>query len=162
MNSILNELKKFSSRVLELNPPVEEKNIDAFEKKYDLLLPEDYKALVKVYNGFSLLGSEVLGIFNDGTPISLNAIYEFEHLHGLYPMPKQFIPFSPDGAGGHYCFDVGELKNGLCTIIFWQRGYEYTLDDAPEITNPSFTDWVQDVVINWTLAEYDYNGDERK
>ena len=34
--------------------------------------------------------------------------------------------------------------------------------DQPEQTNASFFDWVQEVLINWTLEEHDYEGNERK
>ena len=50
MNLIISELKKFSDKILELNPPVEETEIEGFEKKYGLQLPEDYKEVVHSFS----------------------------------------------------------------------------------------------------------------
>lgn len=161
MKEIFFELNKFSSEILSLNPPVDPNAINKFEELFDLTLPSDYKELLKTYNGLSLMGDQVFGIFTDKRVDSLDSVYEYEHSHSLYRMPNYYIPFSPDGAGNHYCFDVRKLDDLSCPIIFWQSGYQYTRDDVPEVTNNSFENWMKEVLIGWTLEEYDYNGEKR-
>jgi len=90
--------------------------------------------------------------------MSLEDAYLYEHNEVNNPMFAYLIPFSPDGAGNHYCFDVRKTNNESCTIIFWQYDYHYTEEDAPEITHPSFTDWFKQVIIDWTLGYIDYDG----
>lgn len=161
MKEIILELNKFSSKILYLNPPVDSIILGKFEQTYNLILPNDYKELLKATNGFSLMGEQVFGLFNDKRTESLDANYEYEHLHSLYPMPDYYIPFSPDGAGNHYCFDVSNLSDTSCAIVFWQSGYPYTKADGPEVTNNSFKNWIKEVIIDWTLEEYDYDGKKR-
>lgn len=161
MNLILEELKKFSEVILSLNNPVVEIDIVKFEQKYKLLLPLDYKEIIREHNGFSLLGNEVYGIFEDANFSSIEGAYNYEHTHSLYPMPQYLIPFSPDGAGNHYCFDGRENRGNSSAIYFWQSGYQYTPDDKPEKTHDSFSDFVQEVIINWTFEDYNYDGSEK-
>ena len=63
-------------------------------------------------------------------------------------MYDYLIPLSPDGGGNHYCFDTRIINNNSCNVVFWQHDYAYTVDDAPEVTNPSFTEWIKQVVNN--------------
>lgn len=62
---IIAELLRFSPHLLEINNPVLEEEIAQFESKFNLPLPEDYKYLLSITNGFSLMGDEVLGITNN-------------------------------------------------------------------------------------------------
>ena len=62
INSIVNHLKKFSPEVLELRSPVIESTIKNFERKYNIILPYDYKYLLSITNGFTLMGNEIYGI----------------------------------------------------------------------------------------------------
>jgi len=68
------------------------------------------------------------------------------------------VPFSPDGGGNHYCFDTRTINENSCNVVFWQHDYPYSEDDPPEVTNTSFTEWMKEVVIDWTLEDYDYDG----
>ena len=157
--SVLSELRNFSGGMLHLGAPVDEKEILQLEGKFNVLLPEDYKALLKEHNGLSLLGTEIYGIEN--TSFSLQECYNFEHYEVENPMPLYLIPFSPDGAGNHYCFDTRINKEGCCPIVFWQHDYAYTVDDEPEMVNSNLEEWIREVMIEWTLEHYDYDGTEK-
>jgi hypothetical protein len=161
INDIIEELLLFSDKVITLNGPAKHESIIAFERGRNLKLPEDYIDLIKKINGLSLMGKIVYGVGEEAWQFSLDKNYKFEHEEVANSMYDYLIPFSPDGGGNHYCFDTRTINENSCNIIFWQHDYPYTADDVPEITNPSFTEWIKEVVIDWTLEDYDYDGSKR-
>lgn len=160
---IFKELSKFSERVITFNSPVNESLILKFEKENDILLPEEYKQLLSISNGLNLMGDEIFGLYDIENTYDLFEAYRFEHFDVIRPMPKYLIPFSPDGGGGFYCFDTRIYTNkGFSNqIVFWSTGYIYTDVDQPEVTHNSMCDFIQECFIEWTLEDYDYNGNER-
>jgi cell wall assembly regulator SMI1 len=160
-DEILKELSKFSEDILFLGEPITDKRIIEFEKQIGFALPLDFKYLLSIHNSFSLSGTEVLGIGEEFRGASLENVYQFEHKTGLYPMRAEFLPFSADGAGNHYCLDLSRLKDELCPVIFWQPNYEYTSNDDVETCNANFFEWMQEVMINWSLEEMNYDGSDK-
>lgn len=160
IDRVMRELLKFSPKMLELNDPEAEK-VALFESKFKLTLPEDYKYLLSITNGFSLMGDEVLGI--GGKREELIETYQIEHYEVGNPPYEYLIPFSPDGWGNQYCFDTRIKTNqGFSNqIVFWQHDYEYSESDAPEITNNSLIDFIENWIIGVVLEDYDYNGNEK-
>ena len=163
IDEVLNELKKFSSDLLTLNPPVDQRSINYFEKKFNVELPDDYKYLLSKTNGLGLMGDEILGIFNLPLVEDLITVYQFEHFEVIYPQYNYLIPFSPDGGGNFYCFDTSKKTNGdhSTEIVFWTSNYEYTESDVPEITHNCLADFIQECIIECTLEDYNYDGNEK-
>jgi SMI1-KNR4 cell-wall len=160
MDNLISELLKFSDDILEIGNKIDDNRIENFEKQYSLILPNDFKQFIKNVNGFSLMGTEVYG-FDMTKSESIEAVYQFEHFEVREPQYSHLVPFSPDGRGNFYCLDTSKLSNDSCLIVFWVSNYEYTEIDTPEISHKSFLDWVQEVVIDWTLENYDYDGSEK-
>lgn len=158
---VLVELEKFSNEILSLGSPLEEGIIINFEKKYNIVLPVDYKILLRKYNGVNLYGTEIYGIDQSEKSYSLEQNYLFEHNEVGNGMPLYLVPFSPDGGGNHYCFDTRFNTEDSCPIIFWQHDYLYSEKDPPEVVNPSLADWIKEVMIDWVLDEYNYDGSEK-
>lgn len=159
IDQVLNELYKFSKKVLSLNKPLKnELVIENFEKKHGITLPEDFKYLLHKHDGFNLMGVEVYG-FNGLN--NLETVYDYEHFEVLYPQYAHLVPFSPDGFGNFYCFDTSKKTDDSCHIVFWVSNYKYSNSDIPEIVNKSFSEWLKKVVIDWTLDDYDYGGNEK-
>lgn len=46
-------------------------------------------------------------------------------------------------------------------MVFWQHDYPYAENDLPEVTNASFSEWMKEVVIDWKLEDYNYDGSEK-
>ncbi len=161
INEVISELEKFPVDVLTLNNPAEKNEILAFEAKYQLILPLDYKILLTKYNGIDLMGINIYGIKEDSGSYSLEDCYLFEHYEVDNEMPLHLIPFSPDGFGNHYCFDSSSHDDNSCRIVFWQHDCRYLGDDLPEITNNNLADWIKKVMIEWTLEDYNYDGTEK-
>jgi hypothetical protein len=163
IKDVINELKLFSEDIITLYEPIDPELIHKFEKKYDLKLPEDFIVFLKCTNGLELMANKVYGItFNDSEE-DLNSVYYREHNEVLYPQYKNLVPFSGDGRGNFYCLDVKTNNTNLkeCEIVFWASNYIYSEKDLPEVTHSSFSDWVKECMIEWTLEDFDYNGNER-
>jgi cell wall assembly regulator SMI1 len=157
----LEELYKFSSEILYLGKSIEDSRVENLEKEIGFKLSEDFKYIIKKHNGIILAGTEIYGLSSELRGKSIDEIYKFEHYEVENPMPKNFFPFSPDGQGNHYCLDLSKIENGICPVIFWQWDFEYADIEDVEICNDNFTDWIDEVIIEWTLQTYDYNGNEK-
>jgi cell wall assembly regulator SMI1 len=160
-NEILKELSKFSEDILFLGEPITDKRIIEFEKQIGFALPLDFKYLLSIHNSFSLSGTGVLGIGEEFRGASLENVYQFEHKEVGNPMLAEFLPFSPDGAGNHYCLDLSRLNQDLCPVVFWQHDYEYSGKEDVETCNANFFEWIQEVMIDEWLEEINYDGSDK-
>ena len=156
-----NELSQFTTDILSMGKPIIDDRLEVWEERIGYSFPFDFKFFLKRSNGFSLVGTEVFGIDNEYKASSLDAIYDFEHIEVLAKMPHHFLPFSNDGRGNHYCLDLSRLTDQGCPVVFWQWNYDYTSLDEVETCNESFTSWVKEVMIDWTLETYNYDGSEK-
>lgn len=163
VEALIFELRRFSSAIIDLGGPANSTLISAFEQDNNVTLPNDYKLVIAQVNGFNLMGSEVYGVLGKAHPSSLEINYHYEHFEVKYPQPAYLVNFSPDGGGNFYCFDTRyqTQEGNSCPIVFWLSNYLYAENDAPEVVYDSFIDFVGEVVIDWTVADYDYEGNER-
>jgi cell wall assembly regulator SMI1 len=76
-------------------------------------------------------------------------------------MPHHFLPFSNDGRGNHYCLDLSRLTGQSCPVVFWQWNYDYASLEEVEACNDNFVSWVKEVMIDWTLEMYNYDGSKK-
>lgn len=116
---------------------------------------------MRKYNDISLYGVNVYGIKESKGSYSLEECYLFEHYEVENEMPLYLVPFSPDGGGNHYCFDTKLVDATSCPIVFWQHDFSYSEESPPEIVNTSLTAWIKEVMIDWTLEDYNYDGTPR-
>lgn len=107
-------------------------------------LPLDFKYFLKWSNGFSLFGTEILGIGNVQNDLLKTMEREQNETNNL--MPKSIIPFSAAGNGDFYCFDLknGLDVNGKCPIIYWQ--WNHSSSNSYETVNDSFLDWLKELI----------------
>ena len=150
-SQILIELFKFDKSLIEFGQPV---NDDRFEKLEDQLgfeLPSSFKSVMKKFNSISLDGTEINGLGKEFRGASLDKLYEVEHNEVGNPMPKELLPFSADGRGNHYCFDLS-IKSDK--VFFWQHDRDYSSKVEIEVCNENFLDWIKDVMIEWTLEDF--------
>ncbi|WDF76395.1 SMI1/KNR4 family protein [Mucilaginibacter sp. KACC 22773] len=160
-DGLITELSKFSNDMLYLGPPIDDDRLECFEKVIGFTLPSDFVYLLKKHNGFSLDGTEVCGLDIELRGASLDELYNFEHDEGGNKMPAEFMPFSPDGFGNHYCLDLSNLIDGFCPVVFWQHDCFYEIKTDVEVTHPDFINWVEEVMIAWTLENSNYDGTEK-
>ena len=150
IRQIIKIIESFKNDYVEYFSPVEQKSITEFERKLKIKLPDDYVSFLQFSNGIFIDGDEVFGISNKR--YDLFKAYELEHTEVEFPMFDYIVPFSPDGRGNFYCFDI---QHG--TIIFWVSNYVYNDADVPEVVNDNFLDWFKEVMLDWTIEN---NGDE--
>jgi len=158
---LLNELYRFSEAILSLGPTINDNRLENFEQGLGFKLPSDFKYILKKHNGISLIGKEILGLDEQRGKSSLNEVYKFETVEVGNPMPVEFLPFSPDGFGNHYCFNLSKLENEICPVVFWQHEVIYNDINDVEECNPNFLDWMQEVMIDWTLEDTNYDGSDK-
>lgn len=161
LNEIFEELMKFNPRLRTIKEGISEEKIQAFEVGHNLTLPNDYKDFLRRTNGCSLRGTTIYGIYDDSKAFSLSGAFQIEHFEVENEMPMHFIPFSPDGGGNHYCFDISRCSQNSCKVIFWQHNLSYDDEFLPEEVSDSFVDWAKEVLIDWKLEDYDYDGNAR-
>lgn len=163
--NIYKELSSFSEDMIELGLPILDNRIELFENKINFKLPTDFKFFLKKYNGLSLNGNIIYGLDSVYKESSLDKVYDFEHYKAANKMYSNFLPFSPDGMGNHYCLDLARIvtdkNNSVCPIVFWQFDLEYDSINEVEVCNSTFNDWVKEVLIEWTLENYNYDGTEK-
>lgn len=160
--SAISDLLKFSDKLLELSKPIEDNRIEEFEHSLNYELPVDFKYFLKKFNGLSVYGTKVFGLGAEFKEASLDSIYKFEHNQMDNKMPVHFLPFSNDGRGNHYCLDLSRLdKLKVCPVVFWQWDFVYKTVDDIETCNENFCDWVKEVLIGWTLEEYNFDGTKK-
>ena len=158
---VLNELFLFSEELIYLGDSIKDNRLEIFENEIGFELPHDYKYIMKRHNGISLLGTAIIGFHKSYKEASLDAVYKFEHSVVTHKIPKEFLPFSPDGRGNHYCFNLAKTKNGISPVIFWQWDYDYDNIDEAEEANESLVAWIKEVMIDWKLESYNYDGTEK-
>ncbi len=158
---LLNELYKFSETTLSLGPPINDDRLENFEQSLGFRLPSDFKYILKMHNGISLTGTGILGLDKQLRGSSLDEVYKFEHYEVGNPMPAEFLPFSPDGFGNHYCLNLSKFENEICPVVFWQHDIIYDDINDVEECNLSLLDWMQEVMIDWTLEDTNYDGSDK-
>lgn len=154
--AVLAEFHKYFDDEASFGPPADEARFKAFGERLGYGLPVDFVYFLTKHNSFDAGGTEVYGLDPAYGEQSLDRVYLFEHDDAaMNPMPPHFLPFSGDGAGNHYCLDLQRLQNGTCPVVFWQHDARYKHLGEVETCNDTFTDWVKEVMIDWTLDDMD-------
>lgn len=160
IKDVIEELRKFSDRLTEWYPPAKREDIEEFEQNLGVTLPEDFKEFLMVTNGFEMMCDMVFGIKNRQE--DLYEVYRVEHNELYAKMPHHLIPFCPDGAGNHYCFD----NNNDNVVVFWEFDLAAYYQDRHEeyeceVVYPNFEAFAQEVLIDWTLESVNYDGENK-
>jgi len=156
-----NHLRRFNEFPLTLGEPILDNRLEEFENKYGIKLTSEFKYIYRKHNGFGLSGVEVMGLGEEFRGGSLDKYYEMMHKYFQNFIPKEFVPISRDGWGNYYCLDLSRCTSKICPIVFWQHDYEYSVLSDIETCNNSFAEWIDEVMIDWTLQEYDYEGSRK-
>ncbi|MGA6119342.1 SMI1/KNR4 family protein [Sphingobacterium anhuiense] len=158
---VLKELYLFSDNIIYFGNRIEDNRLELLEENLAYKFPMDFKYILKKHNGISLMGTEIYGLDVSLKGNSLDKIYEFEHYKVSNKMPKEFLPFSPDGRGNHYCLNLAKIIDGICPVVFWQWDYDYLSFEDVEECNDNFLSWIEEVMIEWILEDYNYDGTDK-
>lgn len=174
LDQITDNFKEFN---YDLNPGVTEKKILSLENIIKKQFPEDFKAFYKLHNGENAHG---YGILKGEEFLSMERILEewnvWQELidskallndeEGEYISEADlgvknvwwnpnWIPFSYDGNGNHYCIDLDPSAEGTYGQIIrvWHD------EPVRELLNSSFTEWINEYISQLENNEFTYSED---
>ena len=146
----IEEIRKYKSDVHELNPGIDRDIIEAFESKYNIKLPEDYKDFLTVYNGGELFipGTVISGVVDENSLIEEENGYLLHlNLTNKWPdMGDELLIIADLIYGDMICYDCERH-----VIVQWDH-------EIGEVTIEwdSFADWLrEEMKIGNELVDYD-------
>jgi cell wall assembly regulator SMI1 len=174
MNEIFDKFKKwltlnYSDGLLDLNPAATDVEIEELIKVIGVDLPDDFISVLKIHNGQK---GESAWLFDSLEFLSTHRIIEEfntwkkllkSELHGKVSTPDdgvksdwwniKWIPFTSDGCGDHYCFDLSPTATGTKgqIITLWFESAER------EIVSQSFSLWFEEYVEQLYSGELVYS-----
>lgn len=155
----------YSDGLLDLNPPATNEEIEELKNALGIDLPDDFISVLKIHNGQK---GDSAWLFDSQEFLSTHRIIEEfntwknlleSELQGKISTPDDgvksdwwnvnWIPFTSDGCGDHYCIDLSPTTNGTKgqIITLW-----YELAER-EIVSKSFSSWFDEYI------EQLYSGD---
>ena len=134
-----------------LQPGVRENELSAFENKFSIVLPNDFKELYIWRDGQDPMSSSP--IQDNRTFMTLKEIESTkEELDGMigydFEDPKywraSWVPFLENGGGSYLCLDVAAEDGGAINqlIGFWKR------DSDRPIEYKSISEWLQKLTVS--------------
>jgi hypothetical protein len=105
-------------------------------------LPESFLGFLQQFGG-TYWPREVYGV-SEYPELDLLSMTTTEREEAEPSLPRHLVPFGPDGWGNHFCLDTARLVDGECPVVFWN--HELAADQVPELTHPTFLDWLEQQV----------------
>lgn len=159
----------YSDGLLDLNPPATDYEIEELTKILGVELPNDFLDVLRIHNGQK---GESAWLFDSQEFLSTHRIIEkfntWKNLlntqfQGKSSTPDEgvkndwwntnWIPFTSDGCGDHYCLDLSPTNTGTKgqIITLWYESSER------EIVAPSFSLWFEEYVEQLYSGELIYS-----
>ena len=159
----------YSDGLIDLNPPTTDYEIEELTKILGVELPNDFLDVLRIHNGQK---GESAWLFDSQEFLSTHRIIdEFNtwknllntQLQGKSSTPDEgvkndwwntnWIPFTSDGCGDHYCLDLSPTNTGTKgqIITLWYESSER------EIVAPSFSLWFEEYVEQLYSGELIYS-----
>ena len=159
----------YSDGLIDLNPPATDYEIEELTKILGVELPNDFLDVLRIHNGQK---GESAWLFDSQEFLSTQRIIEeFNIWKNLLETKLQgkvsvaddgvknewwninWIPFTSDGCGDHYCLDLSPTSSGTKgqIITLW-----YELDER-EIVSQSFSLWFKEYVELLNSGELIYS-----
>jgi cell wall assembly regulator SMI1 len=132
-----------SRREAEFGRGATPQEIEQAEERLGVQLPESYKAFLGYFGWASLEGLELYGLGDDVPAyLDLVRVTSSERTQMRPRLPRYLVPLTNDGAGNHYCLDVGSGEQGECVIVFWDHNLGESQD--PEYVAPNLEAWLSE------------------
>lgn len=159
----------YSDGLIDLNPPATDYEIEELTKILGVELPSDFLNVLRTHNGQK---GESAWLFDSQEFLSTHRIIEEfntwknllnTQLQGKSSTPNEgvkndwwntnWIPFTSDGCGDHYCLDLSPTNTGTKgqIITLWYESSER------EIVAPSFSLWFEEYVEQLYSGELIYS-----
>ena len=159
----------YSDGLIDLNPPATDYEIEELTKILGVELPNDFLDVLRIHNGQK---GESAWLFDSQEFLSTHRIIEEfntwknlldTQLQGKISTPDEgvkndwwntnWIPFTSDGCGDHYCLDLSPTDAGIKgqIITLWYESSER------EVVAPSFSLWFEEYVNQLYSGELLYS-----
>ena len=159
----------YSDGLIDLNPPATDYEIEELTKILGVELPSDFLNVLRTHNGQK---GESAWLFDSQEFLSTHRIIEEfntwrnllnTQLQGKSSTPDEgvkndwwntnWIPFTSDGCGDHYCLDLSPTNTGTKgqIITLWYESSER------EIVAPNFSLWFEEYVEQLYSGELIYS-----
>jgi cell wall assembly regulator SMI1 len=159
----------YSDGLLDLNPPASDDEIEELTNTLGVELPEDFIQVLKIHNGQK---GEAAWLFDSQEFLSTKRIIEEfniwknlleTELQGKVSTPDDgvkndwyninWIPFTSDGCGDHYCLDLSPNSTGISgqVITLWYESSER------EIVSLSFSQWFEEYLCELNTGSLVYS-----
>ena len=159
----------YSDGLIDLNPPATDYEIEELTKILGVELPNDFLNVLRTHNGQK---GESAWLFDSQEFLSTHRIIEEfntwknllnTQLQGKSSTPDEgvkndwwntnWIPFTSDGCGDHYCLDLSPTNTGTKgqIITLWYESSER------EIVAPNFSLWFEEYVEQLYSGELIYS-----
>ena len=174
MNKEFDKFKKwlslnYSDGLVDLNPPATDAQIEELNSTIGVDLPKDFISVLRIHNGQK---GESAWLFDSQEFLSTTRIIEefniwknllADELQGKISTPDDgvkndwwninWIPFTSDGCGDHYCLDLSPTDTGTKgqVITLWHELPER------EIVACSFSQWFEEYVKQLNSGELFYS-----
>ena len=159
----------YSDGLLDLNPPANNSEIEELASTLGVDLPEDFISVLKIHNGQK---GESAWLFDSQEFLSTHRIIEEfniwknlldKELQGKVSKPDDgvkndwyninWIPFTSDGCGDHYCLDLSPNPTGTKgqVITLWYESSER------EVVSRNFRQWFEEYLCELNSGNLVYS-----
>jgi cell wall assembly regulator SMI1 len=119
-------------------------DVDTAELALGVKFPDSFKWFLTTYGA----GNSPDFIYGLGShvPRFLNVTSQtMDERNEVEPrLRAHLIPFSPDGAGNHWCLDTSRYDGGECPVVFWYHDRDNP--PVPSVVAPTFLDWLEQLI----------------
>ena len=131
--------------------PATDQEISDAEKELNVCFPESYKKFQLELGDIDWAMLEIHSVkpLQNGM-YNIVGITKAERTECFPNMPNNLIPFSDNGGGDSYCFDILNLIDGECPIVFWDHTDDQT--QKPKEIAVDFIEWIVSE-IKWRQEE---------
>ncbi len=145
----------FNNAFLDLEPPINELDLDQLEKEYSFSMPTMIRNHILEYNG----GYPKKSVFvnDDGETYSVSYFIPVKYgnfnlekvldlLRDDKVFPKWLVPFADDDGGDFFCYSLRNDEIGA--IYYYSHEFDYGEDPEQHITylSPSINDFIDSLI----------------
>lgn len=125
LKPFVEEVEKYVEGVHVLEPGTSESSISEFEMNYELVLPDQYKEFLKLFNGGELFATPAGTVFSrlaGNSKLEKGIPYLEKNLESRWTeMPESFLIIADSNYGDVFCIDIASRNEKDVRIIKWDH-----------------------------------------
>lgn len=126
---------------------VSDAEIHDAERILGVVLSGSYRHFLRDFGWGGVAHLEIFGLGSDA-PHYLDLInMTLRERREMDPaLPNCLVPLMNDGAGNHYCLDTRHMRQGECSVVFWD--HELGKNQQPSPIADSFDLWLRGLLLD--------------